>query len=778
MNAQENVPKNLQLAYWADEYSKLPIRENTVLYEYNGGKKLQYGPRAIFEQLRQREDLVHVWVLSDFGSAAYEIQTLANQENVVIVKKDSPQYVEYISTAKYLICSSILPIYYVKRKEQVVVLMRRGTPADPKITEGYLMDFGLPSFAKADYIVSSGPWETQQIYQKEYQLKNFFQGEYLEVGHPSTDRLIHFDRQKTQEQLEQLGVQMDKNIAVCIVPWRNMADGFNIQTYRAFVLSVMSCLKRKDLKVLYQLHPQDYQDLPVGDRFLRTISFPSTIDTAGILGMAEAVIGVEQATLFDFMATGKPVIYYNPDKLPLSEEYGDFCPVAQTPEEIAAFLDQGSHMMDAYSEDYGAMREKYNPYDDGNVCQRVISRVFDSSAKPQKTLPDKQKILVVAEWKEDSKRVWFRNLLSMFDGEQSDITLLVQEPDTISLKKELTQLPQDIRIVCRTGFYQTDEKRRDTVVKAFQQFSEEKDFERLKKAVPQEVFAREVSRLLGENSYDLLIYSGEDDTFLRLFCQQVQAKEKIVIGDAGALGCAVSEGNAQKAAQWKNIVAANQEFDRVYWVSPAAREYAQKNGLLGDRDGGMLNIPYLKDCTKLLQTQQELEDIDFEKKKYSIITCSNGEFVFIPRFQKDQLNFVVVAQQEYLESESKLLEVWKADVDKKGTLYLLDPDNLLLDAMQGQDVKKEGICYIHGRKISSALLANCSDFVICGPNDRLIPYVGFFEKRLLLFDEANMAWKEQNAQKDPAVKQPLPFTIKEIPGRKVDRLWNGDLELE
>lgn len=354
----------------------------------------------------------------------------------------------------------------------------------------------------------------------------------------------------------------------------------------------------------------------------------------------------------------------------------------------------------------------------------------------------------------------------------------MQEPETISLKKELQQLPQGIRLVCRTGFYQTDEKQRDKIVRAFQQYNKVKDFAQLTKTVPNGIFVREVLRLLGEIEFDLLIYSGEDDTFLRLFCQAARAKQKIVIGDAAVLGCEAKREKPEERLKWENVAAANQYFDKVYWINPKAREYAQKNGMLGQKDGGLLCIPFYKDCTKLLNVQQELDDIVLEKKKYSIITCGNGKFVFIPQFKRDELNFAVVVQKEYLVYYPKLLDVWQTSKEPKGTLYLLDPDNLLEDELKGMDVKKEAICYIHGRKLSATLLSNCSHFIICGSKDRLVPYAGFFEKRILDFDASQMEWKEGALPQDDNDKQALPFALKELPGKQISRLWNGKLEFE
>ncbi|WP_259340953.1 CDP-glycerol glycerophosphotransferase family protein, partial [Staphylococcus gallinarum] len=97
---QKKVQKNV--------FTKLPIKENTILYESFLGRNYSDSPKAIFTYLLEndKDKWNHVWILNDKNLVENE-QEFKN-ENVKIIKRFGWQYFYYVTVSKYFI---FCPLY-------------------------------------------------------------------------------------------------------------------------------------------------------------------------------------------------------------------------------------------------------------------------------------------------------------------------------------------------------------------------------------------------------------------------------------------------------------------------------------------------------------------------------------------------------------------------------------------------------------------------------------------------------------------------------------------
>ena len=107
---QKKVQKNV--------FTKLPIKENTILYESFLGRNYSDSPKAIFTYLLEndKDKWNHVWILNDKNLVENE-QEFKN-ENVKIIKRFGWQYFYYVTVSKYFILNMRQPKWLYKKQNK------------------------------------------------------------------------------------------------------------------------------------------------------------------------------------------------------------------------------------------------------------------------------------------------------------------------------------------------------------------------------------------------------------------------------------------------------------------------------------------------------------------------------------------------------------------------------------------------------------------------------------------------------------------------------------
>jgi CDP-glycerol glycerophosphotransferase (TagB/SpsB family) len=120
------------------------------------------------------------------------------------------------------------------------------------------------------------------------------------------------------------------------------------------------------------------QDLQA-DRLIDVTSYP---DVADLMLAADLLVTDYSSVMFDFAATGKPMVFYTPD----IAHYGDVLrgfyfdlladapgPVVTTGPDLRAAVLAGAIDADRYL----AWQARFTPFDDGKAGERVVRRLFD-----------------------------------------------------------------------------------------------------------------------------------------------------------------------------------------------------------------------------------------------------------------------------------------------------------------------------------------------------------------------------------------------------------------
>ncbi|KQQ25427.1 glycosyltransferase [Frondihabitans sp. Leaf304] len=301
------------------------IRDDTVLYEAFAGTGLLCNPEALFRELLDAPDfahLKHVWVL-DRAHIDDEatLREFRRDPRVRFVLRESLAYLRAVSTSRYLINNATFPQWFSKRPGQVYLNTWHGTPLKAM---GFDMPGGarqsgntLRNFVAADYLLAQNPFMTETMYGSAYKLDGFFRGRILEEGYPRVDRqeLTEADRVRVVDELVSAGLAIGRRRVVLYAPtWRGESFGDPSDDIDLLLARVTDLQARlgSDFVVLLKTH-QILERFVGGNPQLARVLVPGRIPTNRLLGVVDTLITDYSSIFFDFLATGRRIVFFAPD---------------------------------------------------------------------------------------------------------------------------------------------------------------------------------------------------------------------------------------------------------------------------------------------------------------------------------------------------------------------------------------------------------------------------------------------------------------------------------
>jgi CDP-glycerol glycerophosphotransferase len=350
-----------------------PVDPGVVLFTSWGGK-LADSPRAIFEELRRRDaPLEHVWVLDDPAAAP---------DGSIGVRPDSFDCLRALGRARYVVSNNPMPRYFRKRRGTTYVQTWHGAPlklvgfdveGNPTF-DSYLRDLARDVQAW-DYLVSPSRFSTETL-----RSAFRFEGEILETGYPRNDILFSAERDTVRARVrEELGITAGQRAVLYAPTWRDsptfsteldmsalhdsLGDGFVLLIRSHSV--VADTLSTPDLPNLRNVTARD--------------------DVRELLLAADVLVTDYSSVMFDFAATGKPIVLFAYDLEHYRDElrglYFDLAaeapgPLVRTTAELAEVLHDVAAARARYATEYERFRRRFCNLDDGNAAARVVDAVF------------------------------------------------------------------------------------------------------------------------------------------------------------------------------------------------------------------------------------------------------------------------------------------------------------------------------------------------------------------------------------------------------------------
>jgi len=363
--------------------TKLPIRENYIVFESFLGKNYSDSPRNIYEYIdKHHPEFKCIWMFS-------EKRKIPGKGKVV--KRFSLGYYYYMAVSKYWVNNMRQPLHLKKREENIFLETWHGTPlkklvfdikdihsANPKYKEHFYKQ------SRAwDYLLSPNGYSSE-IFRRAFK----FDKEMLEFGYPRNDLLYAPDKEERARKIkEQIGIPQDKKVILYAPTWRD-DEFYTFGKYKFTLKLDLHALKKKlgdEYVVALRTHYFIADDLKLDGLDGFAFNLSKYDDIAELYLIADLLITDYSSVFFDYANLKRPILFYTYDLEKYRDQlrgfYLDFeneapGPLLKTTEEVIESIQQIDKVKEDYKDKYDHFYEQFCSWHDGNSTKKVVERVF------------------------------------------------------------------------------------------------------------------------------------------------------------------------------------------------------------------------------------------------------------------------------------------------------------------------------------------------------------------------------------------------------------------
>lgn len=354
----------------------LPVRGNQVLVESYWGKKVDCNPYAIACGLLNKRSYEIYYAVNDVAAAQAQ-----HGNKFKFIKKGSLKYAVIAATSKFLVNNVNFPDQIIKRRQQVYVQTKHGTPLKfmgLDIRSKRPREMNWKAFAKRcrqwDYVISSNSYSST-IWRHGFP----YGYKILETGYPRNDRLINATPEEIEGIKAKLGIPLGKKIALYAPTFRDEKGG------RAFfdTNAVIDALG-DDYYLLVRGHYFENTRFNLSQRVVDVSSVESSTD---IMLISDILITDYSSIMFDYACLSRPIILYQYDAAKYAKSRGmymsidDYRPgsVVYSFEYLISCLSSKSFEGPESMALLESFRSKYCKLCDGSATDRVVESVFNTA---------------------------------------------------------------------------------------------------------------------------------------------------------------------------------------------------------------------------------------------------------------------------------------------------------------------------------------------------------------------------------------------------------------
>lgn len=585
---------------WRHYVRLLPIRPNEVLYESFAGNGALCHPEAIFRELLTAPDmkhLHHVWVLNDLGRHADVVDELRALARVTVVERGTANYYRHLATARYLVNNATFPVTFDKRPGQTYLNTWHGTPLKHM---GFDEPGGaqaahnvLRNFLQADYVVTSGCYMTETMYEGAYRLDNIATSlRFIDEGNPRTDRQLLDEAQRRDVRGRLRDSGLDITDADTVVLYAPTWQGGSFHTPKDDALSLAETVTELQASlpsghaVILKVHQQVYE-LARTNPALRPVLVPNDVPTNVVLGVSDVLVTDFSSIFFDFVATGRPIVFFTPDLDEYVRTRGVYLSADELPGPRSETIQDLAHRiisigtggeldpMLTHGDVYAAARARFAAHDDGGASARVVDVVFRGRTQGRRVVTSrrdaKHRVLIyLGGMKSNGITSSVLNLLQHIDADRVDVTALFDlRPGERGLN--IQRIPRRVRSLGRSGGFNPGKvhwfrRRRFTAKGAFMR---PRDL-----AAMLGLLEQEWHRVLGDAEFDHIVdFSGYSPFWSFLMAEGPATSRSIwQHNDLKADQMREVDGHRPHEKNLGSVFSSYQLYDRLVSVSPALRD--------------------------------------------------------------------------------------------------------------------------------------------------------------------------------------------------------------
>ncbi len=382
-----------RLSSLAARYAEsLPVDSDLVMYESYNGRDFAGNSWALFLHLRSRPDharLRHVVVVPKLGYP--KLKPFRRDPRVIQVRVDSRAYVRYAETCGLFVNDASYKPYLVKRPGQRYLYTWHST-----LLKKLAGDKGAPWEARnvtralvgADWFISPNRFTTELLLSS-HGAAPLMDGIIAEFGYPRNDLTVNADRAAIRTRL---GLRDGVKLVTFAPTWRGEQNALdNVDE----VLEQRRLLQESlpdGYRVVVKFHTMVYRFL---DARARRLCAPRDLDVNELLAATDVLVTDYSGIFFDYLLTGKPVVFFAPDREAYAAAKNGFYldldalpgPVVADIPSLARAVLEAEDRAGEFAARYGEFRKRFVGDDDGHACRRTVDLCFGGAADPRTYWP-------------------------------------------------------------------------------------------------------------------------------------------------------------------------------------------------------------------------------------------------------------------------------------------------------------------------------------------------------------------------------------------------------
>lgn len=356
-----------------NQFLSLPINETAILLDPQHGAdcngNMFYLLKAMYFDSRYKNFNFYLNVDKKRTKEFHTKLNFYNMTNVKLVKFESRKYLQLLATAKYIFTDTSLPVYFIKRSEQIYFNTWHGTPLKTlgRSSHDEMHRIGnlQKNFRIADYVLYPSEYMKEHML-SDYMLENVSTNKIMLAGYPRNSIFFTKPNKKIikEEHLQ------DKQVIAYLPTWRGSLDDAagtdEIITHLNYIDTHL-----KDNQVFYvNLHPYLKGTINL-NQFKNIKTIPSKYETYDFLNCCDVLITDYSSVFFDFANTKKKILLFAYDKEEYFRDRGvyfdfdelPFTTVYDTPALMDAIITEKDY-------DESQFLEKFCPYDNENAAKK------------------------------------------------------------------------------------------------------------------------------------------------------------------------------------------------------------------------------------------------------------------------------------------------------------------------------------------------------------------------------------------------------------------------
>ncbi|MBS6797958.1 MAG: CDP-glycerol glycerophosphotransferase family protein [Coprobacillus sp.] len=302
-------------------------------------------------------------------------------------------YFFYLARSQYWIANCKLPMYVLKKKNQIYLQTWHGTPLKklafdievPKGTTFYrsgmneemMHETYAQDVKKYNYMISPSAFTTE-VFQSAFRINR---ERLIETGYPRNDFLTNYTEEDVLNIKKKLGIPLDKKVLLYAPTWR---DNSYITKGYTFKLEVHFDKWQKILGdeyvIVFKPHYLIVNDFDI-DQYQGFVYFvEANEDISNLYIIADALVTDYSSVFFDYAILKRPIYFYMYDLIHYRDELRGFYLdiYHDLPGDI---IEDENQLLEEIKKGYDYQRldkfnQRFNNHEDGKASKRVVDIVF------------------------------------------------------------------------------------------------------------------------------------------------------------------------------------------------------------------------------------------------------------------------------------------------------------------------------------------------------------------------------------------------------------------